>query len=279
VALYNKDYETVVANATEAFNTLGIGKFLEGAEYVSGWRALSNPEAMFEVKFAVAAENIGVNESLQSTFTTIRTLDNLRNANGTLNTTSNTGGWGDLRPNAQFRGLVGVATTGTGSAIAITRGADIRGQLFEVGPGRGAGAGIECIKYLGKTGTLYMDNVPVIRKSEMLLNRAEAYATTGSPVLNEDLARADLNTLRVARGLAEVDGSLSGSDLYEAILLQRRIEFFGEGHRWFDLKRLGRDIPKPVSGVPIAYTDFRILANIPTREIDGNPNLVQNPGY
>ena len=83
----------------------------------------------------------------------------------------------------------------------------------------------------------------------------------------------------MARGLAAVDDTLVGSDLYEAILAQRRIELAFEGHRWFDLKRLGRDIPKPVTGGLLAYTDFRLLANIPTREVDGNPNLEQNPGY
>jgi starch-binding outer membrane protein, SusD/RagB family len=112
------------------------------------------------------------------------------------------------------------------------------------------------------------------------LNRAEAYATPGSSVFDETLALADLNTLRVARGLATV--ALTGSALYEEILTQRRIELAFEGHRWFDLKRLGRDVIKEgtVSGaVNVPFTDPRILPAIPQREIDANPNLVQNTGY
>ena len=60
--------------------------------------------------------------------------------------------------------------------------------------------------------------------------------------------------------------------LLTEILRQRRIEYMFEGHRWFDLKRLG-------ATTKIAYTDFRILARIPIREVDNNPNLLQNFGY
>jgi len=120
----------------------------------------------------------------------------------------------------------------------------------------------------------------VIRKTEMYLNRAEAYATPGSPVFDEALALADLNTVRVARGLVAV--ALTGTALYEEILQQRRLEFAFEGHRWFDLKRLGRDVIKVglfTGAADLQFTDGRVLANIPQREVDGNPNLVQNFGY
>jgi hypothetical protein len=113
-----------------------------------------------------------------------------------------------------------------------------------------------------------------------LLNRAEAYATPGSAVFNQTLALADLNTVRTARGLATV--SLSGTALYNEILNQRRLEFAFEGHRWFDLKRLGLDVIKAgqfTGAVNVPFTDFRRLANIPQREVDGNPNLQQNFGY
>jgi hypothetical protein len=65
------------------------------------------------------------------------------------------------------------------------------------------------------------------------------------------------------------------------VLRERRIEFMAEGHRWFDLKRLGRDIPKPaLSGAPtLPYTDFKILPRIPQAEINLSTVLNQNPGY
>jgi len=266
VALHNKDYATVVTNATAALAI--TGNIISGTAYVNGFRATVNPESIFEMKFQDANEAVGgVNESNQSTFTSALSLSAL----------TSQGGWGDLAPNAPMRTLLGVSGTTVGQ---ITTGADIRGQLYIVGPGRGSGPKVESIKFIAKNGIAYLDNVPVIRRSEVLLNRAEAYATAGSPVFDEALALADLNTLRVARGLTAV--ALTGSALYEEILTQRRIEFAFEGHRWFDLKRLGRDVLKAgtVAGaVDVPFTDPRILPAIPQRELDANPNLVQNVGY
>lgn len=121
----------------------------------------------------------------------------------------------------------------------------------------------------------YMDNVPLIRYSEVLLNRAEAYAESGK----EDLARADVNTLRASRNLGPI--TASGSALIDAIMKERRTELAFEGFRWFDLKRRGMDIPKPASlRLPaIDYTDFRILAPVPNTEVQSNELLKQNPGY
>jgi starch-binding outer membrane protein, SusD/RagB family len=268
VALYNKDYATAVSAANTALAS-PVGAVLSGAAYQAGWRATIHPESMFEVRFQVAAENIGVNESLQTTYTTIQQFSTIGNF-------SIVGGWGDLAPRLDFLSLLGITVTGDRTpAISVTKGNDARVSLYEVGPGRGSGRKVECIKFMGKTGVLNMDNVPVVRKSEMLLNRAEARATPGSAVLDEVAALADLNTFRAARSLPPV--ALTGTDLYEEILLQRRLEFAFEGHRWFDLKRLGRNVVK--GAVVLEYTDFKILPRIPLRETDGNPNLVQNFGY
>jgi hypothetical protein len=68
-----------------------------------------------------------------------------------------------------------------------------------------------------------------------------------------------------------------GSALFDEITRQRKLEFAFEGHRWFDLKRRGIDVAKTPNPVP--YSDFRVLPPLPQAELDGNPNLVQNPGY
>lgn len=257
VALYRKDYPKVITEATAAFNS-ARGRFLSGDDYVSGWRVAVHPESIFDLRFENASESIGVNESIQSTYTTIRNFEN----------PTALGGWGDFIPTAAFRSLIGISVSGT----TVTRGADVRARLFDLGAaGRGAGRQIECIKFASKSGFAFGDNIPVIRKSEMLLNRMEAYYFAGQT----SLALADLNTLKRARGVAEVN--LSGTALLEEILLERRKELAFEGHRFFDLKRLGRDIIKAQGDV--LYTDFRILANIPQSEVDGNENLEQNSGY
>jgi starch-binding outer membrane protein, SusD/RagB family len=271
VALHNKDYATVVSNATAALTA--TGNVIAGAAYVNGFRASQNPESIFELKFQDANEAVGgVNESNQSTYTSSLNLGAL----------TAQGGWGDLAPNTPFRTLLGITgpVPGPTTVGQFCTGTDIRVQLYGIGPGRGSGPKVESFKFIAKNGVAYLDNAPVIRRSEVLLNRAEAYATPGSPVFDETLALADLNTLLAARGLSAV--SLTGSALYEAILTQRRIELAFEGHRWFDLKRLGRDVIKEgtVTGAAnVAFTDLRILPAIPQRELDANPNLVQNTGY
>jgi starch-binding outer membrane protein, SusD/RagB family len=251
-----------IANATSAITL--VGSTLSGAAYVNAWRSSSNNESIFEVKFQDANENIGVNTSLQTSFTTSQTLATL----------ATTGGFGDLVPTAALRTLTGITgpVAGSGTVGQICTGTDVRAQLYAVGPGRGSGPKIECIKFIGKNGIVNLDNVPVYRKAENLLNRAEAYASSGT---NDAAALTDLNALRTARGLATV--SLTGAALLTEILNQRRVEFAFEGQRWFDLKRRGTDILKAPENILSA--DFRRLANIPQREIDANPNLAQNFGY
>ncbi len=146
---------------------------------------------------------------------------------------------------------------------------DIRRQLYELGTkGRGA-QNVETTKFLGKNGTINLDNVPVIRISEMYLNRAEAYYRLGK----EADAIKDLNTIRTRAGLTEKAG-LTGAALLDEIIRQRRLELAFEGHRFWDLKRLGRDIVKLPTNLP--FTDYRVLPRIPISEINNNKNLKQN---
>jgi hypothetical protein len=139
---------------------------------------------------------------------------------------------------------------------------------------------------LGKSGVINLDNVPVLRISEAILNRAEAQATAGSPVLNLAAALSDLKAIKARRytdytGSAQetADNAMTQAQLLEEILRQRRIEFAFEGHRFFDLKRLGRDLVKAPHYNTVAFTDIRILPALPQSEIDGNSNLKQNAGY
>ena len=122
-------------------------------------------------------------------------------------------------------------------------------------------------------GQFGLDDIPLIRISEIYLNRAEAYAH-----LNDiSKARADVNLLRNKRGLTDTDVPDSG--VLEEVLLQRRIELAFEGHRFFDLKRLGKDIARPAGMPTIPYDDYRVVASIGTSELDVNTLLVNNPGY
>lgn len=55
--------------------------------------------------------------------------------------------------------------------------------------------------------------------------------------------------------------------------MERMRELSFEGFALFDAKRLGRDIGD------ISYDANNLILPIPRREMDSNPELVQNQGY
>ncbi len=90
-------------------------------------------------------------------------------------------------------------------------------------------------------GTAITD-VPLIRTSEILLNRAEAACMLGK--VSE--AKADMTTLVKTSGRdPEYDNSaLTKDELLDQIKLYTRIELWGEGFNWFNLKRWGDTIER-----------------------------------
>ena len=81
---------------------------------------------------------------------------------------------------------------------------------------------------------------------------------------------------RRAFGDLNHDVVLSGASLTDLILKERRVELFGEGHRFFDLVRTG----KAVGTIPGFKADKNELFPIPIEEIQfANGNWEQNPGY
>lgn len=84
----------------------------------------------------------------------------------------------------------------------------------------------------------------------------------------------------------------TGNDLIEEILFQKRIEMWGEGRSWFDLKRIGGSIERKntINGVATNHrvdaqlqfgpNDNRWVFQIPKKEIEANQNINeedQNP--
>lgn len=130
-------------------------------------------------------------------------------------------------------------------------------------------------KFSSWGGTFGQDNVPIIRISEMYLIRAEANLRKSAP--DYGAARTDINAIRTERGIGAT--AASDADLLTALEKERRTELCFEGHRFFDLKRQGKDIPKEGEQQTIPYYDFRVVAGIPQTEIDVNQNLENNPGY
>lgn len=84
----------------------------------------------------------------------------------------------------------------------------------------------------GETGNTAMCHLPYMRATEMWLYEAEACAELGE----EAAARALLNEINQPRN-AEYNCTASGQALIDEVRLYRRIELWGEGSCWFDLKR------------------------------------------
>ncbi|MGI4740347.1 MAG: RagB/SusD family nutrient uptake outer membrane protein [Janthinobacterium lividum] len=146
-------------------------------------------------------------------------------------------------------------------------------RLFEAGDTRAAlyttGTTVVTRKY-----AIQYANVKLMRTDEMLLTRAEANFRAGTAVGATPLA--DINTIRTRAGLpALTDATLT----LAAILKERRIELAFEGFRLGDLKRNMESTIDPLTAAVIPWNANRLVFPIPFREINVNPNLVQNTGY
>ncbi len=124
----------------------------------------------------------------------------------------------------------------------------------------------------------------MMRPEEMLLIETEAQFRLGF----EAEARALLKQLRDNRMDEPVNIESSGEQLLQEILLERRIELWGEGFSLFDIKRLKKGIDRtnsnhnPVVARTMTITPESPKFNfqIPQVEIDSNPaigELDQNP--
>lgn len=113
------------------------------------------------------------------------------------------------------------------------------------------------------------DNLILLRLAEMYLIRAEANARLGA---SDATVLADINVLRTRAGAAPVTASGQAA-LLDAVLAERRLEMAFEGHRFFDLRRLGKATSK------LQIDANKLLLPIPQAERDVNKNLTQNPGY
>jgi len=87
----------------------------------------------------------------------------------------------------------------------------------------------------------YLDYAPVIRYAEVMLNLAEALARTNTGV--DARALALVNAVRKRSDPATTITAANQQALIDAIMLERRIEFLGEGLRNNDIMRLLQTIP------------------------------------
>ena len=129
-------------------------------------------------------------------------------------------------------------------------------------------------------GTTSVGDVPYMRVAEMYLIEAEAKARLGLPTAAQDA----LYTLVVNRDPSYVKSTNSGTTLIDEIMKHRRIELWGEGFRFTDLKRTNAPLDRTgsnhtaalatVLSVPAGDKQWQFL--FPQAELDANKLIVQN---
>lgn len=115
----------------------------------------------------------------------------------------------------------------------------------------------------------YENNFRYIRYADVLLMAAEANNRGG---ISDSKAQTYLNQVRTRAGVSSI--SDTGSALTQSIWDERRLEFAGEGHRFFDLVRTGQ-AGDEISGFVVGKHE---VFPIPQTEIDIS-GLTQNAGY
>jgi len=239
VYLYNEDYSNAVSMADAVINS-GKYSLVKGAAYVTQFASGGSSESIMEL----------VNNDTDGP------------GGDSLGGMYRASGYGDYLPAKDLLDLIDPA--------------DIRWEMYKTDPNLvGAYASYRVDKWPTVTNT---DNIPVIRLSEVYLNRAEAKARMGQ----DAAAQADLNLIR-QRGFATApDVTATGSALIDQILIERRIELANEGHSIHDLMRNKRAVDRQDVTGDVAFMaypcNFCILP-IPQPETDVNPNMTQNAGY
>jgi starch-binding outer membrane protein, SusD/RagB family len=160
---------------------------------------------------------------------------------------------------------------------------DARRNLFLSGE-RPAGQTVRIVnKYSNTSSTTERDDTKILRYADVLLILAEAYAKTN----DEANALTRLNQLAQQRDPSFAGYTSTGTALVEDILTERRKELAFEGHRYWDLTRLNRDVVRVninnnyPSNAPLALAigSAKRIWPIPQSEKDANTNITQNPGY
>jgi hypothetical protein len=214
--------------------------------------------------------------------------------------------WGSLIPSAEatiyasFFSHIDVSTGGyaaLGTQKKITKAlydqipvGDVRRTLFQAAPGTATSPQYNQLKFRVPTPGNWAADYLYMRAGEMYLIEAEALARQGGA--QEANAKTVLETLVKARFPAYSAAAFSGTALVNEILLQRRIELWGEGFALMDIKRLKTGLNRPTGTGnhgspnfnPSIYTtgpaDARFIMKIPQAELDTNPMIPasdQNP--
>lgn len=128
---------------------------------------------------------------------------------------------------------------------------------------------------------VFDNNYPLIRVSEVYLIAAEA-AIQGKNTEHKAKGLTYLNAISKRSNFSEISAEEYTLD---KVLDERRLEFIGEGHRYFDLLRNGKTYIRtggyhyPAANMEISWDYYKCVLPIPQDQFFVNKNLQQNPEY
>jgi len=132
-------------------------------------------------------------------------------------------------------------------------------------------------KFSGIFGNNQVSNLPVFRLPEQYLILAEAYALKTTP----NFAKAKEYLLEVAaKRNPDLDPNSipETADIFNYIVLERKLELVQEGHRFFDLRRWG--LTANVSnGLFTDFSIYQFVFPIPFLEVNSRWGVVQTEGW
>ena len=252
VALTMQDWATAATLAAEARAGFPL---MSNAQYLSGFSDAANPESMWA---SIIPSDQGTFfysffAFMASNYSANATRTNPRSINSNL--------------------------------YAAIKSTDIRKQLWDPAgvtpPANGTKFPYTSVKFKVKDINISIGDVTYMRSAEMYLIEAEAKAR-----MNQDAAAAAvLFTLANNRDGSYALSLNTGAALIDEIMTQRRIELWGEGFRFLDLKRtnspLDRTGANHNSSIAVTLTvpagDKRWEWLIPTDELNANKAVEQNP--
>lgn len=147
----------------------------------------------------------------------------------------------------------------TTNLTSVSKFGDVK-DMFYIGIGQNDG-NINIVKWGDAD-----KNIPIVRLAEMYLTRAEGNFEAGTNHGATPLE--DINVIRNRAGLAD----LTSVDI-NAIRNERRLELAYEGFALHDARRWRLSIGT------LPYNAPNLVLPVPEREIEINPEMVQNPGY
>jgi tetratricopeptide (TPR) repeat protein len=262
VYLYKGDYDNAFKHAdeilTDATNPYSL---VTNAQYIDSWEQPNSSETMLEL-LTSAFSHIDDNGGVDSWYYILWHGEGF--SSGNLVPTDSWLALLDEDPDDVRHGLV---KQGTDAGVNFRWLAKFRGNNGD--------------------GDFKINNPMIMRLSEIYLIAAESALMKSSP----DQNKADfyLNEIRKRANPAAVQITAT----VDEVLKERRKEFIGEGHRYYDSGRLGLTINRntPDNKLPADSkykivdpwnaegNQYQVILPIPQSQRTANPAAFQNPGY